>query len=197
MEVILLERVEKLGQMGDVVNVRPGFARNFLLPKRKAMRATEANKKVFETKRAQLEAENLTRRQDAEAVAGKMEGLTLVLIRQAGETGLLYGSVSARDIADAATEAGFTINRSQPMIDRPIKELGIHPVRIALHPEVHVMVSLNVAKSEDEAEMQARRAAGEVISEEREEAEEAFAALTEGAGGDAADGAESTPDAAN
>ena len=197
MEVILLERVEKLGQMGDVVNVRPGFARNFLLPKRKAMRATEANKKVFETKRAQLEAENLTRRQDAEAVAGKMEGLTLVLIRQAGETGLLYGSVSARDIADAATEAGFTINRSQPMIDRPIKELGIHPVRIALHPEVHVMVSLNVAKSEDEAEMQARRAAGEVISEEREEAEEAFAALTEGAGGDAADGAESTPDAAS
>ena len=128
MEVILLERIEKLGQMGDVVKVRPGFARNFLLPTRKAMRATEANRIVFEDKRAQLEADNLSRRQDAAAVAGKMEGLTLVLVRQAGETGLLYGSVSARDIAEAVTEAGFTVSRAQAAIERPIKALGIHEV---------------------------------------------------------------------
>jgi len=179
MEVILLERIEKLGQMGDVVKVRPGFARNFLLPTRKAMRATEANKKVFEDKRAQLEADNLSRRQDAEAVAAKMEGLTLVLVRQAGETGLLYGSVSARDIAEAVTEAGFTVNRAQAAIERPIKALGIHEVKVSLHPEVAVTISLNIAKSVEEAELQARRAAGEEISEEREEAEAEFAELTE------------------
>jgi len=179
MEVILLERIEKLGQMGDVVKVRPGFARNFLLPTRKAMRATEANRKVFEDKRAQLEADNLSRRQDAEAVAAKMEGLTLVLVRQAGETGLLYGSVSARDIAEAVTEAGFTVSRAQAAIERPIKALGIHEVKISLHPEVAVTISLNIAKSVEEAELQARRAAGEEVSEEREEAEAEFAELTE------------------
>ncbi len=154
MDVILLQRIEKLGQMGDVVKVKPGFARNYLLPQRKALRATDANRARFETQRAQLEATNLVRRQEAEKISGKVEGLTVVVIRQAGETGQLYGSVSARDVAEAVTGKGVNIERHQVLMDRPIKLLGLHPVRIALHPEVIVGITANVAKSPEEAEVQ-------------------------------------------
>ena len=153
-DVILLERVEKLGQMGQIVKVKPGFARNYLLPQKKAMRATKENLAYFETQRAQLEAHNLERKSEAGEVGGKLEGLTVVLIRQAGESGQLYGSVSSRDIADAVTAAGFTVERRQIVLDRPIKTLGIHPVRVALHPEVAVAIRVNVAQSEEEAKMQ-------------------------------------------
>lgn len=155
MEVILLERIEALGQMGDVVKVKPGYARNFLLPQKKALRATKENLAYFESQRAQLEAQNLKRRQDAEAVAKKLDGLQVVILRQAGETGQLYGSVSTRDIANAVTEAGFTVDRRQILLDQPIKSLGIFKTRVALHPEVIVTVSVNVAQSEEEAAMQA------------------------------------------
>jgi large subunit ribosomal protein L9 len=154
-ELILLERVEKLGQMGQIVKVRPGFARNYLLPKKKALRATKDNLAYFETQRAQLEANNLSRKSDAGAVAEKLEGLRVVLIRQAGESGQLYGSVSARDIADAVTAAGFTVDRQQIVLNRPIKTLGLHPLRVMLHPEVAVTVTTNVAQSAEAAEMQA------------------------------------------
>jgi large subunit ribosomal protein L9 len=154
MDVILLQRIEKLGQMGEVVKVRPGFARNYLLPQKKALRATEANRARFETQRAQLEATNLARRQEAEKISGKVDGLAVVIIRQAGETGHLYGSVSARDVAVAVTAGGVTIDRAQVLMDRPIKMLGLHPVRVALHPEVVVTVTANVAKSAEEAELQ-------------------------------------------
>jgi large subunit ribosomal protein L9 len=153
-ELILLERVEKLGQMGQVVKVRPGFARNYLLPQKKAMRATKDNLAYFETQRAQLEANNLARKADAEQVAEKLEGLVVVLIRQAGESGQLYGSVSSRDIADAVTAAGFTVDRQQIVLDRPIKTLGLHPMRVMLHPEVAATVTANVAQSAEAAEMQ-------------------------------------------
>ena len=154
MEVILLQRIEKLGQMGQTVKVKAGYARNYLLPRRKAIRATDDNKAKFEKQRAQLEATNLAKRTEAEAISGKVEGLTVVIIRQAGETGQLYGSVSARDIATAATKAGVTIDRNQILMDRPLKDLGLHPIRVALHPEVVVNITANVAKSEDEAEQQ-------------------------------------------
>ena len=154
MDVILLERIEKLGQMGDVVEVKPGFARNYLLPQKKALRATEANKSRFAQQRAQLEATNLQRRQEAEAISGKVDGLKVVVVRQAGETGQLYGSVSPRDIAEAVSAAGVSIERRQILMDRPIKMLGLHPVRVALHPEVIVTVTANVAKSAEEAEAQ-------------------------------------------
>jgi len=154
--VVLLERIEKLGQMGQVVNVKPGFARNYLLPQKKAMRATKANLAYFETQRAQLEAANLNRKSEAEAVAGKLDGLRVVVIRQAGESGQLYGSVSSRDIAQAVTEAGFTIERHQVVLDHTIKALGLHQIRVALHPEVAVSVTVNVAQSPEEAEMQAK-----------------------------------------
>ena len=163
MEVILLERVEKLGQMGDVVRVKPGFARNFLLPQKKALRATKENRERFEKQRAQLEAVNLKQRQEAQVIAKKMEGLSVVLVRQAGETGQLYGSVTARDIADAVIAAGFTITHRQVRIDRPIKTLGLVQTRVMLHPEVDVAVTVNVAKSEEEAE---RQAAGETVAAE-------------------------------
>lgn len=159
MDVILLERIEKLGQMGDVVTVKPGFARNYLLPQKKALRATKGNMSLFETQRAQLEAENLSRKDEAESVAGKMEGAAIVVIRQAGDAGHLYGSVSARDISEGLTEAGFTVDRRQVTIDRPIKNIGLHDVRLVLHPEVSVTVSVNVARSHDEAAVQAERAA--------------------------------------
>jgi len=162
MEVILLERVEKLGQMGDVVNVKPGYARNYLLPQRKALRATKANRERFERERAQLEAVNLERRKEAEAVAAKLTGFSCVLLRQASESAQLYGSVSARDIAEAATEAGVTIERRQVLLDRPIKTLGIHAVRIALHPEVIVSIRVNVARSAEEAA--AQEAAGAAVT---------------------------------
>jgi large subunit ribosomal protein L9 len=153
-ELILLERVEKLGQMGQLVKVRPGYARNYLLPQKKAMRATKDNLAYFETQRAQLEANNLARKSDAEEVATKLEGLYVVLIRQAGESGQLYGSVSSRDIADAVTAAGFTVGRQQIVLDRPIKTLGLNPVRVMLHPEVAVTITANVAQSAEAAEMQ-------------------------------------------
>jgi len=159
MEVILLERIENLGQMGDVVRVKPGFARNYLLPQKKAVRATELARKRFEQQRAQLEATNLERRAEAEAVAQRMQGLTVMLIRQAGEAGQLYGSVSARDIADAVTAAGFTVTRQQMRLNQPIKTLGIASVSLALHPEVLVKVQVNVARSAEEAEVQARTGA--------------------------------------
>lgn len=159
MDVILLERVENLGQMGEVVKVRPGYARNFLLPKKKALRATKENMAQFEKRRAQLEAANLKRREEAQSVAVKMEGLSVTAIRQAGESRQLYGSVSPKDVADAVTAAGFTIDRAQVLIDQPIKTLGLHQVRVALHPEVAVSVTVNVAQSNDEAAAQARAAA--------------------------------------
>jgi large subunit ribosomal protein L9 len=167
-QVVLLERVENLGQMGEVVKVKPGFARNFLLPQKKALRATEANLKRFEQQRAQLEATNLARRQEAESVSGKVEGLKVVVIRQAGESGQLYGSVTPRDVAEAAEAAGVTIERRQVLLDRPIKMLGIFPVRVALHPEVIVGITVNVAKSAEEAEAQEK--AGGYVGRTEEEA---------------------------
>lgn len=175
MEVILLERIERLGQMGDIVTVKPGFARNFLLPQKKALRATDQNRSVFESQRAQLEAENLERRKDAEAVAAKLESLDVVLTRQAGDSGQLYGSVSARDISDAVSEAGVTISRGQVMLDRPIKALGLHPIRVSLHPEVQIELTANVARNEDEAAIQRER--GISITEVAEETEAAEAAV--------------------
>ena len=174
-QVILLERVESLGQMGDVVRVKPGFARNFLLPQKKAMRATKENLAVFEKQRAQLEAQNLARKGEAEQVAGKMAGLAVVIIRQAGETGQLYGSVSNRDIADAVTAAGFTVERRQVLLLQPIKALGIHATRVSLHPEVDIEVKVNVAQSADEAKAQAEGKAKAAAAEEAP-AEEAPAA---------------------
>ncbi|HKS89669.1 MAG TPA: 50S ribosomal protein L9 [Stellaceae bacterium] len=168
-DLILLERVEKLGQMGQVVKVRPGYARNYLLPQKKAMRATKENLAYFETQRAQLEANNLERKSEAGEVAEKLEGVTVVVIRQAGESGQLYGSVAARDIAEAVTAAGFTVDKRQIVLERPIKTLGLHPVRVMLHPEVGVTVTANVAQSEEGARMQA---AGINPLEEREEDEE-------------------------
>ncbi len=156
MEVILLERVAKLGQMGETVNVRPGFARNFLLPRGKALRANENNKKRFESQRAQLEARNLEQKQDAEKLAEQVNGQTFVLIRQAGESGQLYGSVSARDIADVVTAGGVTIARAQVNIQSPIKTLGMHKVPLHLHADVDASVVVNVARSPEEAERQAR-----------------------------------------
>ena len=156
MEVILLERVENLGQMGDVVSVKPGYARNFLLPLKKALRANESNKKVFDGQRAELEARNLERKKDAEAAATKLDGRSFVLIRQASETGALYGSVSARDIATAASADGVQIERGQVRLEKPIKSLGVVSVRVVMHPEVFASININVARSEDEAERQAR-----------------------------------------
>ncbi len=180
MEVILLERVARLGQMGDVVNVKDGFARNFLLPQKKALRATEGNKASFEADRARLEADNLERKTEAEAVAASMADLKVTMIRAAGESGQLYGSVSSRDISDAVTEAGVTITRAQVVLDRAIKTLGLHDVVIRLHPEVSVTVVINIARSEEEAEMQFASGAAVTSSleddfdvEEEFEAEEA------------------------
>lgn len=175
-DLILLERVEKLGQMGQVVKVRPGFARNYLLPQKKALRATKENLAYFESQRTQLEANNLQRRSEATEIGGNLKGLTVVIIRQAGESGQLYGSVSARDIAEAVTEGGFTIEKRQVVLERPIKSLGLHPVRVALHPEVSVTVTANVAQSVEEAEMQAK---GIDPLRAREEEEETEAALAE------------------
>jgi large subunit ribosomal protein L9 len=176
-ELILLERVEKLGQMGQLVKVRPGYARNYLLPLKKAMRATKDNLAYFDTQRAQLEANNLSRKTDASAVAKKLEGLRVVLIRQAGESGQLYGSVSSRDIADAVTEAGFTVNRQQIVLDRPIKTLGLHPMRVMLHPEVAVTVTANVAQSKEAAEMQ-EAGINPLVERDEEEAPSAGAEST-------------------
>ena len=170
MKVILLERVAKLGQMGDVVNVKDGHGRNFLLPQGKAMRATEANIKQFEARKAQLEASNLETRKEAEAVAATLEGQVFVVIRSASDSGALYGSVTTRDAADAATAGGFTVNRTQVVLDRPIKDLGMHSVSVVLHPEVSARITLNIARSPEEAELQA---AGKSIQELAAEAEAA------------------------
>jgi large subunit ribosomal protein L9 len=169
MQVILLERIGRLGQMGDVVTVKDGFARNYLLPQGKALRATEANRKRFERDRAQLEARDLELKSEAQAVAVKLDGKGFIVIRQAGDTGQLYGSVSTRDIADAVTEGGFTIERRQVMLDRPIKALGVHHIRLQLHAEVEPHISVNVARSPDEAAKQAR---GEDVTRAATEAEE-------------------------
>jgi large subunit ribosomal protein L9 len=178
MEVILMERIEKLGQMGDVVSVKPGFARNYLLPQKKALRATKNNLARFEQERAQLEAENLKRRQEAERVAKDLEGMTVTVIRQAGESGQLYGSVNTRNVADAITEAGVTVDRRQIDQGAVIKTLGLHPVRVQLHPEVIVTVTVNVARSAEEAEAQMER--GRVVTaEDMREAEEAAEAEVE------------------
>src|SRR6202049_2496919 len=150
-ELILLQRVENLGQMGDVVKVKPGYARNFLLPQKKALRASKDNRAKFEQQRAQLEAQNLKRREEAERVAERVGGLSVIIIRQAGESGSLYGSVSARDVADAAAAAGLTVDRQQVVLERPIKTLGVSQVRLVLHPEVVIPVRVNVARSPEEA----------------------------------------------
>jgi len=156
MEVILLERIAKLGQMGDTVRVRDGYARNFLLPQGKALRANEANKKRFDSQLVQLEARSLERKTEADAVAEKLAGQTFVVIRQAGETGQLYGSVTTRDIAESLSESGFSVVRSQVNLTTPIKTIGVHEVAVALHPEVEISVNMNVARSDDEAERQSR-----------------------------------------
>ena len=165
MQVILLERVAKLGQMGEVVRVKDGYARNFLLPRAKALRATEANKKKFEGQRAQLEARNLELKNEAAAVAEKLDGQTFVMIRQAGETGQLYGSVSARDIAEAITAGGFTANRNQIVLTTPIKTIGLHNVPVHLHAEVEAKIVINIARSAEEAERQAKGEEINVVEE--------------------------------
>lgn len=194
MEVILLERIAKLGQMGDVVKVRDGYARNYLLPQEKALRANKGNLARFEAERAQLEARNLERKTEAEGVAAKLDNERFVAIRSAGETGQLYGSVSTRDIADVLSEGGFSVGRDQVRLNRPIKTIGLHAVEILLHPEVEVTVTVNVARSNDEAERQAR---GEDLTardrdvfefEEEEEGEGAEGEVAEGeAAGDEAE----------
>ncbi len=169
MDVILLERIESLGQMGEVVKVKPGFARNYLLPKKKALRATKENREVFEKRRVQLEADNLKRREEAEKVGAKLNGLKITIVRQAAESGSLYGSVTLRDIADEITAAGFTVQKSQVLLGQPIKELGVHDVRIGLHPEVRVTITVNVGRSTEEAAAQ-QGAADETAAAEAPEA---------------------------
>lgn len=196
MEVILLERIQKLGQMGDIVRVKDGYARNFLLPSGKAMRANADNKARFENQRAQLEARNLEMRNEADAVGQKLDGQSFIAIRSAGETGQLYGSVATRDIATLLTEGGFSVSRGQVRLDTAIKAIGLHTVQITLHPEVEVPVIVNVARSQDEAERQAR---GEDVTVETfdddddDDAPEADELFEDGAvpeDGDAAEGDE-------
>lgn len=170
MQVILLERVAKLGQMGDVVNVKAGFARNYLLPQRKALSASERNIADFAARKAHLEAHNLETRKDAEKMADKLDGQQFVIIRQAADSGALYGSVTTRDAADAATQAGFELNRKQVSLKSPIKELGLHDVYISLHPEVDATVTLNVARSVEEAELQASGKSIQELAAEEEAA---------------------------
>jgi len=187
MQVILLERVEKLGQMGDEVKVKNGFGRNYLLPQKKALRATKANREFFQTQKAQLEARNLENKKEAEKIAKQLDGKTFVLLRQAGDRGQLYGSVSPRDISDAISAGGVSVNRTQVPLDKAIKTIGLVPVSVVLHPEVRVTVTLNVARTEDEAERQAK---GEDVLAERgaeeeaaeEAAKQAEALFEEGAG---------------
>ncbi|MGH6873182.1 MAG: 50S ribosomal protein L9 [Rhizomicrobium sp.] len=189
MQVILLERVEKLGQMGDEVKVKSGFARNYLLPKKKALRANKANREYFLTQKAQLEARNLERKGEAEKVAKTLDGKTFMLLRQAGDRGQLYGSVSPRDIADAISAGGITVDRTQVPLDQAIKAIGLVKVNVVLHPEVRVGVTINVARTEDEAERQAR--GEDVLAEQTPEEEAKVAAeelFDEGAGPKAEEG---------
>jgi large subunit ribosomal protein L9 len=184
MQVILLERVAKLGQMGDVVKVREGFARNYLLPQGKALRASEANMQAFESQKAQLETRNLETRKEAEALSGKIDGTSYVVIRSASESGALYGSVTPRDIADALGEAGFSVERRQIVLNAPIKALGLHEVGVALHPEVEVTVTINVARSSEEAELQASgKSIQDLAAEEEAAAEFEIAELFDDIGG--------------
>ena len=180
-ELILLQRVEKLGQMGEIVKVKPGFARNYLLPQKKAMRATADNRAYFDKQKAQLEAQNLRRKEEAERVAERVSGLAVVIIRQAGESGSLYGSVSNRDISEGCTAGGLTVDRSQVVLNHPIKTLGLTQVRVVLHPEVSIAVTVNVARSPEEAERQVR---GESVgaAAEREDAPTAEQIFDPGAG---------------
>ena len=176
MQVILLERVEKLGQMGDEVRVKDGFARNFLLPKKKALRATKANREYFQTQKVKLEAHNLERKKDAEAIAKKLDGQSFMLIRQAGDRGQLYGSVTPRDVATVMEAGGFKVDRHQINISQAIKSIGLFKLPVVLHPEVKVTITINIARSEDEAERQAR---GENVLAERSDQEEASSAAEE------------------
>lgn len=190
MQVILLERVAKLGQMGEVVNVKDGYARNFLLPQGKALRASDANIKSFEARKAQLQAQNLETRREAEAVAARLDGQSFVIIRSASDAGALYGSVTARDAAEAATAGGFTIDRGQVVLDRPIKDLGLHTVTVVLHPEVTAKVRLNVARSAEEAALQASgKSIQELAAEAEAAAEFEIAELFDDLGGAASDDA--------
>ena len=175
MEVILLERVEKLGLMGDVVNVKPGYARNYLLPRNKAISATETNKEQFENKRNEYEATNLETKNEAENIGKKLDGNLVTMVRQAGENGNLYGSVNARDVADGLVEIGYNVNRVQIRLERPIKTVGLHPIKVALHPEVVVTVTANVARSEDEAKLQEKT--GEAIIAAESETENLVTAV--------------------
>jgi len=175
MEVILLERVEKLGLMGDVVNVKPGYARNYLLPKNKAISATATNKEQFENKRNEYEATNLETKNEAENIGKKLDGNLVTMVRQAGENGNLYGSVNARDVADGLVEIGYNVNRSQISLERPIKTVGLHPIKVALHPEIVVTVTANVARSEDEAKLQEKT--GEAIIAAESETENLVTAV--------------------
>jgi large subunit ribosomal protein L9 len=196
MQVILLERIASLGQMGDEVRVRDGFARNYLLPQGKALRANEANRKHFESQRSQLEARNLEQKKEADAVASKLDGQTFILVRQAAETGQLYGSVTPRDLAEAMTQAGFSVAKRQVALTHPIKTIGLHSIAIALHPDVSAAITANIARSADEAE---RQALGENLAVAAEEAEPAEAAAeTDGATTDNSDavGTESGDDEA-
>ena len=196
MEIILLERVEKLGQMGDVVKVKPGYARNFLLPQGKALRANKANLERFETEKSQREADNLARRSDAETEAGKMEGLAVSMVRAASEMGQLFGSVTSRDISEAVTEAGFTISRTQVIMEKSIKTLGLHDTRVRLHPEVTVTVTVNVARSLDEAETQLRTGVAVTgMIDEEDEVEVAAVETAEEAATDEAPAEEPAADA--
>ena len=170
MDVILLERVEKLGAIGDVVTVKNGFARNFLLPRKKALRANAANKKVFEANRAQIEADNATRRGEAEAASKTVDGKTITLIRQASNAGHLYGSVSARDLAELLAEDGAKLGKNQIVLDKPIKAIGLYTVKVSLHPEVQVQIKVNVARSPEEAELQAQGVDVRASMFERDEA---------------------------
>ncbi|MGE4324806.1 MAG: 50S ribosomal protein L9 [Pseudodonghicola sp.] len=188
MQVILLERVAKLGQMGDVVDVKAGYARNYLLPQHKALTASQANIAAFETQKAQLEARNLETKKEAEALAVKLNGQQFVVIRSASDGGNLYGSVTPRDAADVATAAGFTIDRKQVVIPTPIKELGLHAVHVSLHPEVDVVITVNVARSPEEAELQASgKSIQELAAEEEAQAEFEISELFDDLGGAASD----------
>ena len=188
MQVILLQRVAKLGQMGDVVDVRAGYARNYLLPQGKALTASAANVKSFEDQKAQLEARNLETKKEAEALATKLDGQQFIVIRQAADGGSLYGSVTPRDVAEVATEEGFSVDRKQVVIEKPIKELGLHSATVTLHPEVIVTVSLNVARSPEEAEIQASgKSIQELAAEEEAAADFEIAGLFEDIGAAASD----------
>lgn len=194
MDIILLERVAKLGQMGDVVSVKEGYARNFLIPTGKALRANEANKARFEAEKAQLEARNLETKNEAESLAAKLDGQQFVVIRSASDSGSLYGSVTPRDAAQSATEAGFTIDKKQIVLTAPIKELGLHNLLVSLHPEVDATITLNVARSEEEAELKASgKSIQELAAEEEAAAEFEIAELFDDIGSAAADDEDLAP----